>query len=97
MAAQQSISPEGESFSLPSPEDYALEFERLETLAAQQRAVGREVVVVVGVGFVGAVMAAVVADAEDAEGSRAGGVRARPRGDACATGRASAAVPCRAR
>ncbi|MBE0617525.1 MAG: GDP-mannose dehydrogenase, partial [Proteobacteria bacterium] len=68
MAAQQSISPEGESFSLPSPEDYALEFERLETLAAQQRALGREVVVVVGVGFVGAVMAAVVADAEDAEG-----------------------------
>jgi len=56
-----SMSPEGESFPLPAPEDYAAEFERLSRLAAGQREKGREIVVVVGVGFVGAVMAAVVA------------------------------------
>jgi len=64
-----SVSPDGERFPLPDPEDYQTEFSRLERLAAEQRALGREVVVVVGVGFVGAVMAAVVADAEDAEGN----------------------------
>ncbi|MDW7709356.1 MAG: UDP binding domain-containing protein [Deferrisomatales bacterium] len=69
MTQQVSVSPEGEAFPLPTPEDYVRERERLQTLAAQQRALGREVVVVVGVGFVGAVMAAVVADAEDAAGN----------------------------
>lgn len=69
MDARISVSPEGETFPLPTPEDYALEFERLEKLAADQRALGREVVVVVGVGFVGAVMAAVVADAADSQGN----------------------------
>jgi nucleotide sugar dehydrogenase len=69
MALQLSVSPEGEAFPLPTPEDYALEFERLERLATRQRALGREVVVVVGVGFVGAVMAAVVADATDEDGN----------------------------
>lgn len=69
MAAQQSVSPEGEAFPLPTPEDYAQELVRLKELAAQNRALGREIVVVVGVGFVGAVMAAVVADAEDGSGN----------------------------
>lgn len=68
-ARANSVSPEGEVFPLPTPEDYAREFERLEKLAAAQRALGREVVVVVGVGFVGAVMAAVVADAQDGQGN----------------------------
>ncbi|MEW6487923.1 MAG: UDP binding domain-containing protein [Thermodesulfobacteriota bacterium] len=67
-ARNNSVSPEGEAFALPTPEDHALEFQRLEKLAAEQRTLGREVVVVVGVGFVGAVMAAVVADAEDGQG-----------------------------
>jgi nucleotide sugar dehydrogenase len=40
----------------------------LEKLAARNRKEGREVVVVVGLGFVGAVMAAVVADAKDKAG-----------------------------
>ncbi|MGO9138336.1 MAG: nucleotide sugar dehydrogenase [Syntrophales bacterium] len=57
-----SLSPNGESFSLPEGRDYELEFERLQKLANEQRASGREIVVVMGLGFVGAVMAGVVAD-----------------------------------
>ncbi len=57
-----SVSPSGEKFPLPAKEDYAAELRRLEGLAAQARAAGQEVVVVMGVGFVGAVMAAIVAD-----------------------------------
>jgi len=60
-----SISPDGEKFTLPQPADYAAEFERLQRIVADQRKMGREIVVVVGVGFVGAVMAAVVADTVD--------------------------------
>lgn len=60
-----SISPSGERFPLPTPAEYRREFARLQKLAAAQRQQGREVVVVVGLGFVGAVMAAVVADARD--------------------------------
>jgi UDP-N-acetyl-D-glucosamine dehydrogenase len=65
---QVSISPTGEKFSLPTPDDYRKEFLRLRKLAEAQRKQGREVVVVVGLGFVGAVMAAVVADAKDKNG-----------------------------
>ncbi len=63
-----SISPSGERFPLPTPEAYQAEFARLEKLAAEQRQLGREIVVVVGLGFVGAVMAAVVADSTDKKG-----------------------------
>ena len=57
-----SICPSGEKFPLPAEEDYAKELERIQKLVAEQRALNREVVVVMGVGFVGAVMAGVVAD-----------------------------------
>lgn len=57
-----STCPAGEAFSLPSPEDYETEFERLRKLVREQRLMGREIVVVMGVGFVGAVMAGVIAD-----------------------------------
>ena len=60
-----SISPSGESFPLPRERDYELEYERLEKLAHEQKAMGREIVVVMGLGFVGAVMAGVVADTVD--------------------------------
>ncbi len=63
-----SISPSGEKFALPTREDYQAEYHRLEKLAAEQRQAGKQVVVVVGLGFVGAVMAAVVADATDKKG-----------------------------
>ena len=62
---QYSLSPAGEQFPLPEPEDYAVEMTRLEAAASAARAEGKEVVVVMGVGFVGAVMAAIVADAVD--------------------------------
>ena len=45
------------------------EFERLKKAVAEQRALGREIVLVMGLGFVGAVMAAVIADAQDGEGN----------------------------
>ena len=63
-----SVSPAGEQFSLPTPEEYQAEFARLGKLAAEQRKAGREIVVVVGLGFVGAVMAAVIADSTDKKG-----------------------------
>jgi UDP-N-acetyl-D-glucosamine dehydrogenase len=67
--SQYSISPAGERFPLPRPEDYSKEFERLNQLVDAQRALGREIVVVMGIGFVGAVMAAVIADASDEKGN----------------------------
>ncbi len=63
-----SISPAGEVFKLPTSADYKKEYLRLEKLAEEQRRQGREVVLVVGLGFVGAVMAAVVADSKDKNG-----------------------------
>lgn len=63
--AQNSTAPSGEVFILPSDADYQGERDRLQDLVNEQRRLGREIVVVMGVGFVGAVMAAVVADAVD--------------------------------
>lgn len=60
-----SVSPSGEVFTLPKDGDYKGEFKRLQKLAASQRKMGREIVVVMGVGFVGAVMAGVIADSVD--------------------------------
>lgn len=68
MTEQYSISPDGEKFPIPAKEDYAAEYDRLSEIVVRERAMGREIVVVVGVGFVGAVMAGVVADSVDAEG-----------------------------
>jgi UDP-N-acetyl-D-glucosamine dehydrogenase len=65
---EHSTNPAGERFPLPTESDYAPELERLRTLAARARADGKEIVVVMGVGFVGAVMAAIVADTTDAKG-----------------------------
>jgi len=67
-----SISPDGERFALPGEDEYAREYERLSRIVAEQRGKGREIVVVMGLGFVGAVMAAVVADTVDAESGEPG-------------------------
>jgi len=64
-----SISPDGEKFALPAREDHAAELERLSRLVEEHRARGREIVSVVGLGFVGAVMAAVVADSTRPDGT----------------------------
>ena len=68
MVAEYSVSPDGEKFQLPGPDDYEKESKRLQKIVSDQRALGREIVVVMGVGFVGAAMAAVVADTEDENG-----------------------------
>lgn len=67
-----SISPEGEKFALPTKAAYAREMKRLEKLTAKARAAGQEIVVVMGVGFVGAVMAAIVADTVYKKGAKKG-------------------------
>jgi UDP-N-acetyl-D-glucosamine dehydrogenase len=63
-----SVSPSGEKFSIPEKADYAAEFDRIAKLVEENRAEGKEIVAVLGVGFVGAVMAAIVADTRDASG-----------------------------
>ena len=65
---QYAVSPEGEKFPLPVKKDYDTEFKRVEKLAKQAKAQGKEVVVVMGLGFVGVVMAAIVADTKDKKG-----------------------------
>jgi len=60
-----SVSPDGEKFKLPEEEDYKQEYEKLVELVNIQREEGKEIVVVMGLGFVGAVMAGVVADSVD--------------------------------
>ena len=62
---EYSISPDGEKFALPKEDNYAKEYARLSGIVKEQREKGREIVVVMGLGFVGAVMAAVVADSVD--------------------------------
>jgi UDP-N-acetyl-D-glucosamine dehydrogenase len=57
-----SISPDGVEYSLPKENDYKAEFERIKKLVVKARKNRQEIVVVMGVGFVGAVMAAIVAD-----------------------------------
>ncbi|MCD6269968.1 MAG: GDP-mannose dehydrogenase [Deltaproteobacteria bacterium] len=69
---KKSISPNGEEFPLPVEADYQVENERLAALVKEHKALGYEIVVVMGVGFVGAVMAGVVADSCDKETGKPG-------------------------
>ena len=65
-----SLSPSGESFPLPDKSDYQNELKRIEELVNQSRNEKKEIVVVMGLGFVGAVMAAIVADTKDGNGKK---------------------------
>ena len=66
MTTSISIAPDGTAYVLPRPDDdYQKEYERVEELAATAREQHQEIVVVMGLGFVGAVMAAIVADSVD--------------------------------
>ncbi len=69
---EYSIGPTGEKFKLPEEKDYAEEFKSLEKLVEQKRQKGLEIVVVMGLGFVGAVMAGVVADSVDKKTGKPG-------------------------
>ena len=62
-----SISPAGEAFELPSKKQYATEYRKIKRRVEKARKEGKEIVVVMGVGFVGAVMAAIIADTTDPE------------------------------
>ena len=68
MNNQFSTSPDGIEYPLPIAEQYGAEFERINSLVAGAQQKGQEIVVVMGVGFVGAVMAAIVADTVDKDG-----------------------------
>jgi len=69
MSGNISISPEGVEYLIPKEEDYSTEFDRINALVDEARDSGKEIVVVLGVGFVGAVMAAIVADTVDENGN----------------------------
>jgi nucleotide sugar dehydrogenase len=69
---EYSISPDGEKFKIPDEVDYSKEYERLEKLVKEKREDGLEIVVVMGLGFVGAVMAGVVADSVDKKTGKPG-------------------------
>ncbi|MDY6973833.1 MAG: GDP-mannose dehydrogenase, partial [Thermodesulfobacteriota bacterium] len=64
---EYSIGPDGERFKIPERDDYEKEYERLDELVKSRKEEGFEIVVVMGLGFVGAVMAGVVADSVDKE------------------------------
>jgi len=62
-----SLSPNGTEYQLPTEKQSAKELEELKRITTEQRKLGRQIVAVQGLGFVGCVMAAVVADAVDEE------------------------------
>jgi UDP-N-acetyl-D-glucosamine dehydrogenase len=64
-----SVNPDGERFELPGIQEHKRELEKLEKLAQRAHESHREVVVVLGLGFVGTAMAAVIADTLDQEGN----------------------------
>ncbi|MEO0271938.1 MAG: nucleotide sugar dehydrogenase [candidate division WOR-3 bacterium] len=63
-----SIAPDGTKYPLPTDSDYKQEFIRIKKLVEEAKQKGQEIVVVMGLGFVGAVMAAIVADTVDKNG-----------------------------
>ncbi|MBN1975254.1 MAG: hypothetical protein JW787_16540 [Sedimentisphaerales bacterium] len=67
-----SLSPAGEKFEIPQEEQYSAEFNRVAKLAEAARRENKEIVVVMGVGFVGAVMAAIIADTVDKKTGKPG-------------------------
>ncbi len=63
-----SIAPDGTEYNFPTPEEDKQELVNIISVSEEERKKGRKIVVVQGMGFVGSVMAAVVADAEDENG-----------------------------
>ncbi len=63
-----SLGPDGEKIRIPIKSDYDKELNRIEKLVIKARKDKKEIVVVMGLGFVGAVMAAIVASTKDKNG-----------------------------
>lgn len=63
-----SLAPDGAEYRIPTEEENARERESLIKITEEQRKLGRKIVAVQGLGFVGCVMATVVADATDKDG-----------------------------
>ena len=61
----ESIEPNKKVHPLPDEKTHLEEVARLEKLVEEQRSKGREIVAVMGLGFVGIIMAAIVADSVD--------------------------------
>lgn len=64
-----SIAPDGKEYKIPTEQDNAAERALLDQITEEQRKMGRKIVAVQGLGFVGCVMASVVADATDENGN----------------------------
>ncbi len=64
-----SLAPDGTEYLIPTEEENARERELLVKITQEQRKLGRKIVAVQGLGFVGCVMATVVADATDPDGN----------------------------
>ncbi|MHC4264953.1 MAG: GDP-mannose dehydrogenase, partial [Planctomycetota bacterium] len=67
-----SVSPSGENFPIPQSQEHQAEFDNLKKRVEAERIEGKEIVVVMGVGFVGAVMAAIIADTVDKDTGKPG-------------------------
>lgn len=63
-----SLAPDGTEYRLPTEEQSKLEKEEILRITEEQKKLGRKIVTVQGMGFVGCVMAVVVADAENKKG-----------------------------
>lgn len=63
-ASRLSYAPDGSVYVLPGPQESSREVDRVTRLASEARAKGVQVVVVQGLGFVGAIMASIIAHAE---------------------------------
>ncbi|MCK9309864.1 MAG: nucleotide sugar dehydrogenase, partial [Candidatus Cloacimonetes bacterium] len=63
-----SIAPDGKEYTMPTDAEAEQEKLVLKQITKEQRAMGRKIVAVQGLGFVGCVMASVVADATDENG-----------------------------
>jgi UDP-N-acetyl-D-glucosamine dehydrogenase len=57
-----SIDPDGNEYQIPVESEHLNELKKLKNIITKQRKTGKKIIVVQGLGFVGAVMAAVVAD-----------------------------------
>lgn len=64
-----SIAPDGTEYPIPNAEESEKERQLLVQITEEQRAKGRKIVAVQGLGFVGCIMATVIADATDKDGN----------------------------